>query len=146
MKVDEARNSIFAMVFLLAQRWQVLGDQQLVDDGLTTKQWLLLATLGALPQEAPSLNELTAVFGTSRQNVKQLALKLEKRGFLEILNDPADRRILRFRITTANQEFWSRRAAEDSQFIAELFQGIPEKKLTTTLEVITSLLSHTEEG
>ncbi len=39
------------------------------------------------------ISELSERFGTSRQNVKQLALKLEKNGYVEIYTDEKDARL-----------------------------------------------------
>ena len=139
-KASQDRNSIFGMIFLLAQRWQTLGDRVLKEDGLTTKQWLLLVTLGSLKSETPSLNELTDAFGTSRQNVKQLALQLEKRGFLEITRDPTDARVLRFRITEANDLFWKGRTQQDIAFIESLYGDLDPKALKTTAKTINELM------
>jgi len=139
------QNNIFALTFILAQRWQTQGDRLLHAHGLTTKQWLLLATIGSLQDSAPTLGQITAAFGTSRQNVKQIALNLQKRGFLTIQQDPVDKRILRFRITPESDAFWYDRAGEDDEFISGLFQGVPAADLHVTARVIQKLVALTEE-
>ena len=48
---------------------------------------------------APSLTEAAARYGSSRQNVKQVALGLERRGFLRLVTDPNDRRTTRLAVT-----------------------------------------------
>lgn len=87
-------------MFLVAQQLTRLADEELVEVGLTTSQWLLLAVLmRRFPGESPRLSEAAAVYGSSRQNVKQIAQQLEARGFLEIRRDPADARSLRLHVT-----------------------------------------------
>ena len=77
-----------------------LTDEGLADWGLTTRQWLLLAVLTrGFPGRAPSLSEAAAAYGSSRQNVKQIALGLEARGFLRLAPDPADGRTARLVLT-----------------------------------------------
>jgi len=120
---------IFGSVFLLAQRWQCLGDWELSADKLTTKQWLLLATIETFFQSPPTLSEITDAFGTSRQNVKQIALNLEKRGFIEIKPDENDRRILRFSVTQKSRDFWNKRAERDIEYISSLFEGLTEEEI-----------------
>lgn len=137
------QNQVFGMVFLLAQRWQNLGDQALKDSDLTTKQWLLLVSLHALFETPPSLNELTEAMGSSRQNVKQLALQLEKRGFVEISVDPGDARVQRFSLTALNQQFWDARVERDKEFINDLFKGVSAADLDTTRRTIEKLLNST---
>lgn len=138
------RNQVFGMVFLLAQRWQNLGDQELKADGLTTKQWLLLVSLHALFESPPNLNELTEAMGSSRQNVKQLALQLEKRGFVKISVDPEDARVQRFSLTSLNQKFWDARQDQDAQFIGSLFDGVAPSDLGITFQTIQKLLNNTQ--
>ncbi len=54
---------------------------------------MLLAVLNkAYPDHAPSLTDAAEVYGSSRQNVKQIALGLEARGFLHLVPDPGDGR------------------------------------------------------
>ena len=48
---------------------------------MTSKQWLLMATTTSFT-DAPDLSMLAKVMGCSRQNVKKLALSLEKQGYV----------------------------------------------------------------
>lgn len=138
----EYRKQLFGMIFLLAQRWQVLGDRELADSGITTKQWLLLVTMQALFTNPPSMNELAQAMGTSRQNVKQLAINLKKKGLIEIFQDDGDKRILRFRLTELNQSFWEKRADRDEQYIESLFANIPDSDLVVTVKTIEELTKY----
>jgi DNA-binding MarR family transcriptional regulator len=128
-EILEKMKFIFGSIFILAQKWQYLGDWELSADRLTTKQWLLLATIESFFQSPPTLSEITAAFGTSRQNVKQIALNLEKRGFLEIKPDENDRRVLRFRVTQKSRDFWNRRANRDMEYISRLFEGLTDEEI-----------------
>jgi len=134
---------IFGMVFLLAQRWQVMGDRELKDADMTTKQWLVLVSIQTLFDSPPSLSELAEAMGSSRQNVKQLALNLERKGFLEIRQDPHDARIQRFVLTPKNHQFWQARAGRDEAFIQSLFEGISPEALDVTNQTLAKLLSIT---
>ena len=51
------------------------------------------------PGRSPSLSEAAAAYGSSRQNVKQIALGLETRGYLRLVPDPADGRTTRLALT-----------------------------------------------
>jgi DNA-binding MarR family transcriptional regulator len=67
--------------------------------GLTTKQWLLLVILlKKVAGDQPTLSEVARCYGSSRQNVKQIATQLAKRGYLRIDTDPGDARMLRLRL------------------------------------------------
>ncbi len=96
----EARAEIFGSVFVVVQHLARRADAELADIGLTARQWLLLAVLQKwFPGRDPSLTEAAERYGSSRQNVKQIALGLEEGGFLRLLPDPADGRTTRLRLT-----------------------------------------------
>ena len=143
--IKQNQKEIFGMVFLLAQRWQNIGDQELKNSGVTTKQWFLLVTLHALFESPPNLNELAQAMGSSRQNVKQLASTLEKRGFLRIYQDEEDLRVQRFKLTKRNTQFWNERADQDESFISSLFEKVSVEDLSATNATIKTLLQITEK-
>lgn len=141
---SQGKKELFGMIFMLAQRWQYIGDRELKDSGITTKQWFLLVTLHALFETPPNLNDLALAMGSSRQNVKQLAINLEKRGFVEIYQDEQDKRVQRFRLTAQNQSFWEARAQHDERFVASLFGKLSSDDIGTTHTTVTELLNITE--
>lgn len=96
MRDEAVRAELVGSVFLLAQRLTRRVEAALGEVGLTAPQWLLLAVLDRMfPGRAPSLTEAAAAYGTSRQNVRQIAEQLDRRGFLTIERDGSDRRVLR---------------------------------------------------
>ena len=96
----EARSSAFGGVFVLAAHLTRLTDEGLADWGLTTRQWLLLAVLTrGFQGRAPSLTEAAEVYGSSRQNVKQIAAGLGARGFVRLVPDARDGRTTRLELT-----------------------------------------------
>ena len=102
----EARAEIFGSVFLIAQHLTRRADRELADLGLTTRQWLLLAVLTkTFPGVSPTLSQAAQEYGSSRQNVKQMALGLEARGFVRLVADPADARATRIEVTELVQAF-----------------------------------------
>ncbi|MFH1853598.1 MAG: MarR family transcriptional regulator [Candidatus Neomarinimicrobiota bacterium] len=137
--------SIFGSVFLLAQRWQYLGDQFLAADGLTTKQWMLLAVLEKLFDAPPTMTEAATAFGTSRQNVKQIALKLEQRGFLKLAPDHADRRILRLVVTEQSRQYWTGRVDQDQAYMSSLFLELEDEDLNDFARIIASLCNRVQD-
>jgi DNA-binding MarR family transcriptional regulator len=96
----QAASDAFGGVFVLAGHLTRLTDEGLADWGLTTRQWLLLAVVArGFEGCAPSLTETAEAYGTSRQNVKQIALGLEARGWLRLTPDPRDGRAIRLELT-----------------------------------------------
>jgi DNA-binding MarR family transcriptional regulator len=101
-----ARAEAFGSLFVLVQHLSRRADKELADLGLTTRQWLLLAVVtSGFPGSSPSLSEAAEKYGSSRQNVKQVALGLEARGFVRLVPDPADARTTRIEVTDRVHEF-----------------------------------------
>jgi DNA-binding MarR family transcriptional regulator len=96
----QAASDAFGGVFVIASHLTRLTDDGLADWDLTTRQWLLLAVLArGFPGRAPSLTEAADAYGSSRQNVKQIALGLEARGYLRLRPDAHDARTTRLELT-----------------------------------------------
>ena len=124
--VVAARAEVFGSVFVVAQHLTRRTDAALEPLGLTTRQWLLLAVLTkAFPDRSPSLTEAAEQFGTTRQNVKQIALALQSRGFLRLVSDPADRRATRLEVTERVAVFDETAGRERSTALLEAaFHGL----------------------
>lgn len=95
-----ARAEIFGSIFVIVQHLSRRADAELAVVDLTTRQWLLLAVLTKwFPGHSPSLSEAAERYGSSRQNVKQIALGLEARGFVRLVPDRDDGRTTRIALT-----------------------------------------------
>ena len=92
-----------------------------------------------LCREAPSVKELAEIMGSSHQNVKQILLKLEKKGFVTIATDDKDRRKQRVALTEYCREFCAGNEGVTSQIMAQMFQGISEVQLQTTVQTILQM-------
>lgn len=129
MDILEKRKFIFGSLFLIANKLQVIGDQYLGKEGMTTKQWLLTVVISQFHDRAPTLSEVAELMGSSRQNVKQLALKLAQKDFLKIEKDEQDARAVKLILTEKSQTFWGKRQELDDQFIKELFKSLNEEEI-----------------
>lgn len=74
--------AIFSSIFVLQNRMQTAGEKLQTD--ISMKQWLLLAMTECCP-EPRTLTNIGNLMGCSRQNIKKLALALEKKGFVRLL-------------------------------------------------------------
>lgn len=128
MGAIDKKKYIFGSLFLLANKLQVLGDKYLGRDGITTKQWFLTVMISQFSDDPPTLSEVAELMGSSRQNVKQLALKLEEKGFLTIRKDEKDARAIRLKLTEKCQAFWEKRERQDDRYIEDLFIGFSEEE------------------
>ena len=108
---------------------------------ITWKQFFAIICI-RLFKESPTLNELSDVMGSSHQNVKQILIKLEKKGFITTFTDEKDKRKQRIMITDACMAFCERNDNEGNQsqyIIGRIFEGIDEKALITTIETIMTM-------
>lgn len=126
------RAESFANVFLLAQLLSRLGDEVLAPLDLTTKQWLLLAVVAkGFGDTEPTLTAVASVYGSSRQNVKQIAQQLEQRGWLRLVDDPDDRRAVRLQLTRKMQLFDAPTfRAREQELFERIFGGFSKAGLT----------------
>ncbi len=74
--------AIFSSIFVMQNRMQTAGEK--IQTEISMKQWLLLAMTGSCP-EPRTLTSLGTLMGCSRQNVKKLALALEKQGYVRLV-------------------------------------------------------------
>ncbi|MBE5844396.1 MAG: MarR family transcriptional regulator [Butyrivibrio sp.] len=117
-------------------RYQAVADNYFKE--ITWKQFFAIICIN-LCKEPPTLNDLSDVMGSSHQNVKQILIKLEKKGFVTMVPDEKDKRKQRIFITDKCREFSQKsdRQNPNSQaIISKIYEGIDEKNLMTTIETI----------
>lgn len=90
-------------------------------------------------KEPPTINELAEILGSSHQNVKQILLKLEKKGFIKFQEDKQDKRKQRIVVTKACLKFCEKNSTTSSQIMQRMFEGIPEKDIKTTIKTIIKM-------
>lgn len=108
---------------------------------ITWKQFFAVICIN-LCKEPPTLNELSDVMGSSHQNVKQILLKLEKKGFVELVTDEKDRRKQRIHVTDACREFLEKNDnnGQQSQYIiGRIFDGVDEPSLNATIQTVMKM-------
>lgn len=132
----EERYFLFGLLHALTNRLQTVGDTFF--DEISWKQWFVLAGT-SLFRDPPTINELAEVIGSSRQNVKQLLLKLEQAGFVKIEPDPSDRRKQRVYMTENMQRLDDKYKGESRQFIDRFYQGIEKKEIETTMQTLMKM-------
>lgn len=139
----ENKYIIFALYFMISNQLQTIGDAFFKE--VSTKQWFVLLVLSnILNDHAPTLNELSEAVGSSHQNVKQLVLKLEQKGYVELKKDENDARRLRINLTPKSYEFQKLYEGKSEDFMNELFRDLNKSDLDTTLKVMLTLKDHLE--
>lgn len=131
---------VFSYLFVLSQRIEYITDSFLKKDNLTTKQLLTLIAIGNAFDSDPSVSEVAEVLSTSHQNVTQIALNLQKRGFVEIMRDPDDKRRRLLKLTKANEEFWDARDEENYENMKRIFSYLSKEEISQLHTILSKSL------
>ena len=109
-------------------------DELLRLDGLTTQQAALTTVVDAMG--APSLSQAATMLGTTHQNVKQLAVALERKGFLRFVPDESDGRVRRLVTTGKSEETWRRRGGADQEQVLQWFSCLAPSEARQLFELL----------
>lgn len=136
---------ILGSLFMVSNQLQTLLDREFEPQGMTAKQWFLSVIIGGAFDEPPTLGEAAAAMGSTHQNVKQVALKLKEKGYLEIANDAADGRAVRLRLTQKSEEFWMSMQRRSEEFMASMYSGLTEEELSVFRMALGKLMGNLRE-
>ena len=120
-------------------RYQAVADRYLKE--ITWKQFFAIICIN-LCKEPPTLNDLSEVMGSSHQNVKQILLKLESKGFVLMMADEKDKRKQRYFVTDKCRTFLEENDKHNeisTQIIDQIFEGVDKNSLAVTIETIMQM-------
>ena len=126
-------------------RFQAAADRYFKE--ITWKQFFAIICIN-LCKEPPTLNDLSEVMGSSHQNVKQILLKLENKGFVSMMTDEKDKRKQRYFVTDKCRNFLEEndnQSMTSAQIIGYIFEGVDENSLTVTIETIMKMEKNLEK-
>lgn len=106
------RVRVFRLLMLEGARLRGRLDKVLAPSGVTAQQGALLSWIQAQP-EPPTFSAVAAGLAMTHQNVKQIALALQRKDLLEIQVDAQDRRARRLVLTRQHHRFWQQRNPGD---------------------------------
>lgn len=132
----EVRPFLLGLLSAFDNRYQACADKFFEE--ITWKQFFAIICIN-LCKENPTIHELSDIMGTSHQNVKQILLKLEKAGFVEMVKDEQDKRKQRIILTSKCLEFCDSHEEKSNQAIAKIFEGIDEADILVTIRTILSM-------
>lgn len=128
--------AIYGMLFSLSNRIQTIGDKEFFD--ITMKQHFLMVAL-ELFIEPPTLKQMGELIGCSYQNVKRMANRLEKNGYLIIHQDKVDKRKLLLVPTGKIKQISEESKEATIKFMNGLYQGISREELKITLDTLKKM-------
>ena len=137
-------SSYFLLGLLSAfdNRFQAMADKTMKE--ISWKQFFAIICIN-LCNENPTIKELAEIMGSSHQNVKQILLKLEKKGFVKIAIDETDRRKQRVELTDFCMEYCKKNDDVSRQTMKKLFEGISEEQLQVTIQTIIQIEDNLKE-
>src|SRR5881628_587079 len=104
----------------------------------TLPRFDLLAQLERHP-EGLKMNELSRLLMVTGGIVTAIVDQLAKEGLVERLDEPADRRAFRIRLTRAGRRTFGEMASAHEQWVVELFSGLTRKEYDALLELLAKL-------
>lgn len=120
-------------------------DRTLAPAGVTSQQAAMLQLIEAQPV-APTISFVAQAMDMTHQNVKQIALALQKKGFLDISTDAADRRVRRLQLTAYHHQFWQQRNPADFSSVHDWTAGLSDVEVRQALGLLAKLKAHAKAG
>ncbi|AGK96987.1 MarR family winged helix-turn-helix transcriptional regulator [Clostridium pasteurianum] len=131
---------LFGAIFVAANRMDTLLGREFKKFDITTKQWFLSIIIDNLFDKPPTIKEVAREMGSSHQNVKQVALKLEQKGLLILERDKRDSRAIRLKLSKASFDFWKKLEGEGDNFTQALFKDINKDEIEVARKVMQKML------
>ena len=149
MKIQEVINSenvdfagvessyfLIGLLSAFENRFQAVADNAI--KVISWKQFFAVICIN-MCKEKPTVKELAEIMGSSHQNVKQILLKLKKKGFVQITTDEKDKRKQRIELTDYCREFCAKNDAMSAMAIGKMFEGISQEQLQATIQTIVKI-------
>ncbi len=136
---------IFALLLIISNKMNTLLEREFKEFNVTTKQWFLFDTINSLFDSPPTMKELASEMGSSHQNIKQVALKLQQKGLLKLEKDKKDARVTRLRLTEQSYDFWEKTDPKGTGFREKMFKEINKKDIARTRVLLEKMLLNLSE-
>lgn len=139
-KVDftgiESSYFLLGLLSAFENRFQAVADRDI--KVVSWKQFFAIICIN-LCKTPPNVKELAEIMGSSHQNVKQILLKLEKKGFVSITVDEKDKRKQRIELTPQCIEFCMNNDEKSMELLQRMFTGVSEEQLQVTIQTIIQI-------
>lgn len=126
--------AIFSSIFVMQNRMQTAGEK--LQTQISMKQWLLLAMAESCT-EPRTLTNVGNLMGCSRQNIKKLALALEKKGFIRLLL--GSNNSVCIELTDKVQKYSEEVSTRHLQSLKLLFEDFSEDEIETLFRLYMKL-------
>ena len=96
-------------------------------------------------REGLKMNELSRLLMVTGGNVTAIVDQLEKEGLVERLDEPADRRAFRIRLTRAGGRGFGEMARAHEEWVVELLAGLSRREHEELLKLLAKVKQHAVE-
>lgn len=127
---------LIGLISAFENRFQAMADKSMKE--ISWKQFFAVICIG-MCKEKPTLKELAEIMGSSHQNVKQILIKLEKKGFVRIVADEKDKRKQRIELTEYCENFCNKNDEASISIMNKMFEGISQEQIQTTIATIIQI-------
>ncbi|MGM9929343.1 MAG: MarR family winged helix-turn-helix transcriptional regulator [Bacillus sp. (in: firmicutes)] len=138
----ESSYFLIGLLSAFENRFQAVADSTMKE--ISWKQFFALICIN-MCKEKPTVKELAEIMGSSHQNVKQILLKLEKKGFVSITADESDKRKLRIELTEYCKEFCAKNDEMAMNIMRKMFEGVSNEQLQVTIQTIIHIEDNLKE-
>ncbi len=132
----ESSYFLIGLLSAFENRFQAVADSVMKE--ISWKQFFSVICI-SLCKDSPTVKELAEIMGSSHQNVKQILLKLEKKGFVCITVDENDKRKQRIELTDYCKEFCAKNDVMATGIMKKMFSGVSEEQLQVTIQTIIQI-------
>lgn len=135
------KQKIFGMIFILAKKLQMLGDE--ITGDITLKQWFLINGIHNSNREL-NYNELSDLMGTTRQNITKMVSALEKKGMVEVKPSKTDSRSVNIHLTEKSVEYFHNKEDMGNSLLSNIFEGFEKEEMLDLVNYLEKVLINTE--
>lgn len=130
------KNLNFASVFILENMLHAVVDR---NSEVPSKQWLILSA-SKMFSEPQDLTSFGHALGCSRQNIKKLAIQLEKDGYVSLIKSDKDARRLCIKVTEKGKRFNEKNTAISEAVHQCLFSEFTEEEIDKYFELSVKMM------
>lgn len=138
----EDKQYIFGSIFLLANKFQAIGDS--LGGELPIKQWYLLVMISIMEQELPTMTEVARFVGGTRQNTTRMLQALEKKSYVNLTMLPEDRTSMRVILSKRGKDYLEQASPVGNAMLEKIFTGIDAQSLSAVSDIFRKLFENIE--
>lgn len=134
---------IIPLLFATTNKIQKNCDK--IFEKITTRQFMTILTICHIKPDECTFNRLAEQMGTTKQNVAQIVHGLYKRGIVDILENPSDKRSKLIAFTEEGIEIAKNSMNTGNEIIDNMKQSFSEKELDELYQLLSKLYSYDGE-